>query len=77
MRIVFGTGDPYLNTHVARRFARLFPAAELDLIDNARHYVQVDEPERVAAAILNSDRVSCAHGRDIPDVSWQHGGALY
>ncbi|MCA1671552.1 MAG: alpha/beta hydrolase, partial [Actinobacteria bacterium] len=29
VRIVFGTDDPYLNTHVARRFARLFPVARL------------------------------------------------
>jgi pimeloyl-ACP methyl ester carboxylesterase len=58
VRIVFGADDPYLNTHVARRFAQLFPAAELDLIDSARHYVQLDEPELVAAAILNSDRAS-------------------
>jgi pimeloyl-ACP methyl ester carboxylesterase len=56
VRIVFGTDDPYLNTHVARRFTQLFPTAELHLIDGARHYVQVDEPEAVAAAILNSDR---------------------
>lgn len=56
VRVVFGTDDPYLNTHVARRFAQLFPAAQLHLIDGARHYVQVDEPQAVAAAILNSDR---------------------
>lgn len=56
VRIVFGCDDPYLNTHVARRFARLFPASELELIEGARHYVQVDEPEVVATAILNSDR---------------------
>ncbi|HEY6424671.1 MAG TPA: alpha/beta hydrolase [Pseudonocardiaceae bacterium] len=49
---MFGADDPYLNAHVARRFARLFPAAELNLIDNARHYVQVDEPEAVAKSIL-------------------------
>lgn len=55
VRIVFGTADPYLNTHVARRFAQLFPTAELELIDGARHYVQVDEPEKVAAAILKSN----------------------
>ncbi|MGH3669316.1 MAG: alpha/beta fold hydrolase [Pseudonocardiaceae bacterium] len=58
VRIVFGCDDPYLNTHVARRFARLFPTSELELIEGARHYVQVDEPEVVAAAILNSDRNS-------------------
>ena len=56
VRIVFGAADPYLNAHVARRFARLFPAAELELIDGARHYVQVDQPEAVATAILNADR---------------------
>jgi pimeloyl-ACP methyl ester carboxylesterase len=52
VRVVFGADDPYLNRHVARRFAQLFPSAELELIEHARHYVQVDEPERVAASIL-------------------------
>jgi pimeloyl-ACP methyl ester carboxylesterase len=56
VRIVFGADDPYLNAHVARRFARLFPNAQLQLIDRARHYVQVDEPQAVAEAILNSAR---------------------
>jgi pimeloyl-ACP methyl ester carboxylesterase len=56
VRTVFGAEDPYLNSHVARRFARLFPAAELELIDGARHYVQVDQPEAVATAILKADR---------------------
>ncbi|HEY3002585.1 MAG TPA: alpha/beta fold hydrolase, partial [Kribbellaceae bacterium] len=54
VRIVFGTDDPYLNVRVARRFARLFPAAALDLVKGARHYVQIDEPQTVAAAILSS-----------------------
>jgi haloalkane dehalogenase len=49
--IVFGAEDPYLNVHVARRFAELFPHARLELIDGARHYVQVDEPATVAEAI--------------------------
>jgi pimeloyl-ACP methyl ester carboxylesterase len=53
VRVVFGAEDPYLNRHVARHFAQLFPSAELELIDGARHYVQVDEPERVAASILS------------------------
>ena len=52
--IVFGADDPYLNARVARRFARLFPGAELELIAGARHYVQVDEPQRVAAAIATA-----------------------
>jgi haloalkane dehalogenase len=58
VRIVFGAADPYLNTRVARRFARLFPTAELELIDGARHYVQVDEPKRVAEAIVNAARLN-------------------
>ncbi|MDN5859419.1 MAG: alpha/beta hydrolase [Pseudonocardia sp.] len=55
VRIVFGAQDPYLNVHVARRFAELFPHAELELVDGARHYVQVDEPQQVARAILRAD----------------------
>jgi haloalkane dehalogenase len=54
VQIVFGADDPYLNAHVARRFARLFPNVQLQLIDHARHYVQVDEPKAVAQAILAS-----------------------
>jgi pimeloyl-ACP methyl ester carboxylesterase len=54
VRIVFGAQDPYLNVHVARRFAELFPHAELELVRGARHYVQVDEPQQVAAAVLRA-----------------------
>jgi pimeloyl-ACP methyl ester carboxylesterase len=54
VRIVFGAADPYLNIHVARRLARLFPTAQLTLLPGAHHYVQVDEPARVAAAIIES-----------------------
>jgi pimeloyl-ACP methyl ester carboxylesterase len=54
VRIVFGAADPYLNAHVARHFARTFPNAELELIEGARHYVLVDEPLRVAGAILRA-----------------------
>ena len=56
VRIVFGADDPYLNARVARRFAQLFPNAELQLIPRARHYVQVDEPKVVAEAIVTADR---------------------
>ncbi|HYN93730.1 MAG TPA: alpha/beta hydrolase [Pilimelia sp.] len=51
VRIVFGARDRYLGPRVARRFAALFPDPELHLIAGAGHYVQVDEPERVAALI--------------------------
>jgi pimeloyl-ACP methyl ester carboxylesterase len=52
VRVVFGAADPYLNANVARDFAALFPRAELKLVDGARHFVQMDEPEKVAAEIV-------------------------
>ena len=51
-RIVFGADDPCLNVRVARSFHRQFPGSELFLLPNARHYVQVDEPQEVARLIL-------------------------
>ncbi len=50
VRIVFGTGDQYLNEGVARAFHALFPHSELRLLPEGRHFVQIDEP--VADAIL-------------------------
>lgn len=52
VRIVFGTGDQYLNEDVARAFHALFPNSELLLLPEGRHFVQIDEPEQVAEAIL-------------------------
>ncbi|GIG90393.1 alpha/beta fold hydrolase [Plantactinospora endophytica] len=51
VRVVFGARDRYLNARVARRFTALFPNADLHLLPDARHYVQVDEPERVGRLI--------------------------
>jgi pimeloyl-ACP methyl ester carboxylesterase len=52
VRIVFGDSDPYLNARVAGELARLFPNAELHLIPGARHFVQMDEPQKVAQEIV-------------------------
>ncbi len=52
VRIIFGARDRSLNPKVARRFAALFPGSDLHLLANAGHFVQVDEPERVADLIL-------------------------
>ena len=52
VRVIFGARDRYLNPHVARNFAALFPHSELHLIDGAGHYVQVDRPQPVADLIL-------------------------
>jgi len=52
VRIIFGDADPYLNKGVAQRFHELFPTSELFLVPGARHFVQMDEPARVARLIL-------------------------
>jgi pimeloyl-ACP methyl ester carboxylesterase len=51
VRIVFGEADPYLNANVARELAGLFPNAQLHLVPGAKHFVQMDEPRRVAEEI--------------------------
>lgn len=56
VRIIFGEADPYLNKGVAQGFHELFPGSELFLIPGARHYVQMDEPEKVAELILSAPR---------------------
>jgi pimeloyl-ACP methyl ester carboxylesterase len=53
VRIVFGARDRYLNPKVACQFAALFPNSRLRLLPDAGHYVQVDEPQRVAEVILD------------------------
>lgn len=49
--IVFGASDPYLNLSVAQDFHSRFPNSQLTLIEDAGHFVQVDQPEAVVAAI--------------------------
>jgi pimeloyl-ACP methyl ester carboxylesterase len=52
VRIIFGDADPSLNKGVAQTFHELLPKSELFLIPGAQHFVQLDEPERVARLIL-------------------------
>jgi pimeloyl-ACP methyl ester carboxylesterase len=52
VRIVFGAADPYLKAGVARRFHELFPTSQLFLLDGARHYVQLGQPQQVARLLL-------------------------
>ena len=54
VRIIFGEDDPYLNGGVARRFHELFPTSDLFLLPGARHFPQLDEPEKVAHLILSA-----------------------
>ena len=53
VRIIFGDADPYLNKGVAQSFHELFPTSDLFLLPGARHFVQMDEPEKVAELILS------------------------
>lgn len=50
--ILFGTSDPNLNVSMAKHFHRLFPGSKINLIANASHYVQIDQPEVVASHLL-------------------------
>lgn len=52
VRIIFGERDPYLNSAVARQFHELFPVSDLFLLKDAKHFVQLDEPEEVARLIV-------------------------
>jgi len=57
VRIIFRDADPYLNMGVASVFHELFPSSDLFLLSGARHYVQMDEPEKVAELILSMPRM--------------------
>jgi pimeloyl-ACP methyl ester carboxylesterase len=48
VRVIFGGLDRSLNSRVAARFAALFPNSEMHLMSGAGHFVQVDQPQRVA-----------------------------
>ncbi|MFE9960001.1 alpha/beta fold hydrolase [Micromonospora sp. NPDC005299] len=54
VRVIFGVQDRSLNPRVARRFAQLFPRADLHLLPNAGHFVQVDQPEQTAQLLLTA-----------------------
>ena len=49
--IVFGAADRYLDSCLASELHDLFGTASLDLIADAGHYPQHDQPQAVAALI--------------------------
>jgi haloalkane dehalogenase len=51
VQIIFGEKDQYLNSKGAHKFNELFPGSELNLLPNAGHFVQIDEPMEVARLI--------------------------
>ncbi len=50
--IAFGEGDPYLNRGVADSFSELFEDARKFIMPGAGHYVQVDNPEKLAEILI-------------------------
>lgn len=56
--IVRGDADAYLSSEIAERLHREIPSSRLLRIATAGHYVQEDEPERVAEALLEHFRAA-------------------
>ena len=50
--IAWGTRDRFFPLRDAVRLARTLPHARLETIDNARTYVQIDQPERLAELLI-------------------------
>ena len=46
--IAWGTRDRFFPLSDAQRLARVLPHARLETVDDARTYVQVDQPQRLA-----------------------------
>ncbi len=51
VRIIFGAQDPYLNIGVAETFHSLFANSDLFIVENAGHYLQLDQPKTVSELI--------------------------
>jgi len=58
--IAWGVRDRFFPLAEGERLAAAFPRAQLERIDNARTFVQMDAPERLAELIL--ERVPAAAG---------------
>lgn len=50
--IIFGAGDPYLNSGVAQSFHELFPTSQMSLLKKG-HWPQLDGPDEVASLLLS------------------------
>jgi haloalkane dehalogenase len=51
--VLWGQQDDYLPRDYASRFASEIPGAELVLLENARHFLFEDEPERCAKEVID------------------------
>ena len=50
--VLWGQEDEFLPVDYARRFAQQIPGAELVLLENVRHFLFEDEPERCAREVV-------------------------
>ena len=48
VKIIFGARDKYLGKELAEEFQTLFTNSKLYLIDQSRHYPQLEQTEKVA-----------------------------
>ena len=51
--IAWGTRDRLMRVRDAQRLAATLPNARLELIENARTYVQIDQPEKLAELLTS------------------------
>jgi 2-hydroxy-6-oxonona-2,4-dienedioate hydrolase len=52
--LAFGVADSYLTPELARHLAGLFRHADLRLVEDASHWPQWDQPERVAQLVTSA-----------------------
>jgi haloalkane dehalogenase len=52
VKLIWGGGDKYLSTAVARDFAAHFPTTTLTVLADAVHWPQFDQPDKVSRAML-------------------------
>ena len=50
--VLWGEGDEFLPVGYASRFAQQIPGAKLVLLENVRHFLFEDEPERCAREVI-------------------------
>ncbi|MDQ8154178.1 MAG: alpha/beta hydrolase [Gemmatimonadota bacterium] len=49
--VIHGARDPFVPVAVARRLQDAIPGATLELVPGGRHFLPLDQPDRVAAAV--------------------------
>ncbi len=54
VKIIFGKDNKTLNVNMAKEFHEIFKNSQLHIIKNANHFVQLDQPQKVAE-LINGD----------------------